>query len=266
MNLAHFDNPMNKVKGYKPSLIKNVRILELEAATAVGVGLFALSVEYVGSLGVAPVVKRDMKTLLSAAVTQSKNNFFPILSKDLHGQLNPTEKAVFGQMMQALNTERAKEAQLSVEALLAAGGGGSSSGPVPQEESSPNKRAHEEAPAAVVSVTKRRAEGSDDLPARKSVADLPSTELKVAKILEISACCPASKNLTEPARKFVKRTMRPVETCLANHFCGDVVAFCDHWRASFFKIKFKTGCCKGEGISCSLEMSKLNLLFLRILP
>jgi len=77
MNLAHFDNPMNKVKGYKPSLIKNVRILELEAATAVGVGLFALSVEYVGSLGVAPVVKRDIKTLLSAAVTQSKNNFFP---------------------------------------------------------------------------------------------------------------------------------------------------------------------------------------------
>ena len=226
--------------------------LEAQASNAVGVGLFALSVEYVGSLGVAPVVKRDMKTFLLAAVTQSKNKSFSQLSKDLHGRLNPTEKTVFGQMMQALNTERAKEAQLSVVALLAAGGEGSSSGPVPQEELSPNKRAHEEAPAAVVSVTKRRAEGSDDLPARKSVADLPSTELKVAKILDISACCPASKNLTEPARTFVKRTMRPVETCLAKHFGADVVAFCDHWRASFFKITFKTGCCKGEGISCSL--------------
>jgi hypothetical protein len=64
------------VKGYKPSLIKDVRISEPEASTAVGVGLFALSVEYVGSLGVAPVVKRDMKTLLSAAVTQSKNKSF----------------------------------------------------------------------------------------------------------------------------------------------------------------------------------------------
>jgi hypothetical protein len=64
MNLAHiFDDPMNKVKGYKPSLIKDVHISELEAqaSTAVGVGLFALSVEYVGSLGVAPVAKRDMK-------------------------------------------------------------------------------------------------------------------------------------------------------------------------------------------------------------
>jgi hypothetical protein len=164
MNLAHiFDDPMNKVKGYKPSLIKDVHISELEAqaSTAVGVGLFALSVEYVGSLGVAPVVKRDMKTFLLAAVTQSKNKSFSQLSKDLHGRLNPTEKTVFGQMMQALNTERAKEAQLSVVALLAAGGEGSSSGPVPQEELSPNKRAHEEAPAAVVSVTKRRAEGSD---------------------------------------------------------------------------------------------------------
>ena len=56
MNLAHiFDDPLNKVKGYKPSIIKDVRISELEAqaSTVAGVGLFALSVEYVESLGVA---------------------------------------------------------------------------------------------------------------------------------------------------------------------------------------------------------------------
>ena len=95
--------------------------------------------------------------------------------------------------------------------------------------------------------------GSIDLVHRKLLKSKKGLE-KLELLLQIENDLPEQMSeLTEGARTWIYSTLRPVTTCLRNHYGNDKVAFVNKWKLTGGITRFKKNCCNGENSEhCSI--------------
>jgi hypothetical protein len=224
-----FDDPENVVNQYKPSFCRSPRLSALDnvLSTAAGVELSKLTQEFITELPIAAVVRTDQRSLLDAAMNQTHTKPASDLFKELESTMNAQQKLLLKEAMHQIAAEERFRNQVAATGVVS-----------------------DETPAPTLFPPAKKvaaATGTNDLVGRELVANFMTLEEKVAKIKELEVGVPVSlKELTGAAQIFVKRTIRPVSRCIANHFSGDVADFISFWRSSF-KIKFSAACCSGNG-------------------
>ena len=245
-------DPLNNVKKYKGSYLQNIdaAAVDCQTSTAAGTELRQLAKEYVDSLGVPVAFRRDMKTLLKAAMNDSKHEQDSDHKRAaLESTLNPAQVEALGELFLQRDREqtaaavrKAREDQ-EVQALQGEGGEGG----VGEKRGEGEKRAAAQQELAPSETAKKaRKGGTDDLEGYAEVSDLPSVVEKLQKICELAKACPPTKELTPKARTWVMRTMNPVVRCLENHHADSSASFCNCWANGKFRMKFAQGCCRGK--------------------
>lgn len=101
---------------------------------------------------------------------------------------------------------------------------------------------------------KRKRGGTNDLTGRKEVmARGISIENRIERLLELEELVPSSlEELTPSAKTWYLANMKPVLSCLKNHFQNDIDAFVKKYPISGIS-SFKSTHCHGSGIRCSKD-------------
>lgn len=99
---------------------------------------------------------------------------------------------------------------------------------------------------------KRKRGGDNDLQGRHKIAKLQTVREKVEAIRQLGEQLPENtSDLTEAARTYNRRAIKPILGCLKNHCNNDLDEFVARWGNNF-NFKFDSRCCKGEeGAVCS---------------
>jgi len=96
--------------------------------------------------------------------------------------------------------------------------------------------------------TRKRVRLEEDLSARKDLPDDPNEKLSVLHELYAKAASNKS-SLTGGAKVFYYNALKPIETCLMQHFQGDSKRFLEKWdNLTGDLYRFNAKCCDGKTI------------------
>jgi hypothetical protein len=102
---------------------------------------------------------------------------------------------------------------------------------------------------------RKKVRQEEDLSARKDLPDDPHEKLSVLHELYAKATSNKS-SLTGGAKVFYYNTLKPIETCLMQHFQGDRERFLEKWKSLTGDLyRFNAQCCSGKTI-CGETMGK----------
>jgi len=102
---------------------------------------------------------------------------------------------------------------------------------------------------------RKKVRQEEDLSARKDLPDDPHEKLSVLHELYAKATSNKS-SLTGGAKVFYYNTLKPIETCLMQHFQGDRERFLEKWKNLTGDLyRFNAQCCSGKTI-CGETMGK----------
>jgi len=103
--------------------------------------------------------------------------------------------------------------------------------------------------------TKKKSRHEEDLSARKDLPDDPHQKLSALRDLYAIATLSRS-SLTGGAKVFYYNALKPIETCLMQHFQGDINRFLEKWdNLTGDLYRFNAQCCNGK-TSCGVSMGK----------
>jgi hypothetical protein len=100
-------------------------------------------------------------------------------------------------------------------------------------------------------VIKAKRGGENNLDGRLSLKRLKNCQDKISALMGLYNEVPGDHRLlTEGARQFVVKQLRPILNCFANHHCSNLESFQGKWGDTFSISQFKEKCCKGGPSSC----------------
>jgi hypothetical protein len=257
----HYHQENNGVKEYQPSIIDNPvataakhwesparRPIEEGGLTCVGDALK----DFVRQTGCPLELCSDKRCLLKYAMEMKPQKHSSAILQEGLAQLEPRQRSKIEEGVRAMRMEYSRQREMDQEQLDAyrkQGQGVDEVGGNLQEPMMGQKRDLPEYGPSVVDVPvpkKRKTQvGGNDLEGRHAIRNLGTLREKVEAFIDINKDCPLHKYLTDGARKYVRRNIRPTLLCLEVHFDGNLDNFCEHWDAGF-KMKFEQCCNNGD--------------------
>ncbi len=124
--------------------------------------------------------------------------------------------------------------------------------------SAANKRQERDPSTDQPNAKRVRKHGEEDLAGRELIKDLTTARDKVRALQALSEKDSGpTTNLTQGARTFAMRLLRPAMRCLKDHFDGNVNTFANHWEGKW-NNEFSLKCCNGKTRSHLCSSSQLE--------
>jgi hypothetical protein len=176
--------------------------------------------------------------------------------------VSPTLRSAIWNSVDRIVRDQAQEyRQAAANGLLKQRTGESEHSPIPDNKSRNNSASAnsaavtknhvftEKVVAAMIN-SRKRGVGGDDLELRRDIKKVKTVREKVQLLCQIHDKIKTQgledSKLTEGARTFVCRSLRPIMGCLTKHCDSDVDRFCSKWP----KLAISSFCCNGNRPEC----------------